>query len=128
MSNWKLLLTTAVSVGLAVGPAHASLPFTAVPHTNNLTQVQWHHRGWGWGPWAWLGLGAGVVAGAIIADEITGRIRATITTKALTMARITILRTTAAIRAKSVSRTSAPSSGVQVYIRPRRVRSVSVPT
>ena len=32
------------------------------PHT-------WHHRGWGWGPWAWLGLGAGVVAGAIIADE-----------------------------------------------------------
>ena len=27
------------------------------------------HHGWGWGPWAWLGLGAGIVAGAIIADE-----------------------------------------------------------
>jgi hypothetical protein len=69
MTSSKLLLATAIAAGVAVAPAQASPTFAAVPHTTNLTQAQWHHRGWGWGPWAWLGLGAGVVAGAIIADE-----------------------------------------------------------
>jgi hypothetical protein len=71
MSTSKLLLTTALSVGLAMGPAQASPPFADFRHAGDVTQVQWHHHGWGWGwnPLVWLGLGAGVVAGAIIADD-----------------------------------------------------------
>ena len=69
MSTSRLLLTAAISVGLVVGPAQASPSLPTIPNAGGVTQVQWHHRGWGWGPWAWLGLGAGVVAGAIIADE-----------------------------------------------------------
>jgi hypothetical protein len=71
MSNSKLMLTAAISVGLALGPAQAGPSFEAIPHASGVTQTQWHHHGWGWGwnPFVWLGLGAGVVAGAIIADE-----------------------------------------------------------
>jgi len=71
MSNSKLLFTAAISVGLTLGPAQAGPLFEAIPHASGVTQTQWHHHGWGWGwnPLVWLGLGAGVVAGAIIADE-----------------------------------------------------------
>ena len=70
MSRSKLVLGTALSVALAVGPVQAAPSFPSAPQVKGVTQIQWHHRGgWGWGPWAWLGLGAGVVAGAIIADE-----------------------------------------------------------
>lgn len=66
MINSKLLLTTATSLDLA---AQAEIALPTVPHAGAITQVQWHRHGWGWNPFAWLGLGAGVVAGAIIADE-----------------------------------------------------------
>jgi hypothetical protein len=69
MTSSKLLLATAIAAGVAIAPAQASPTFATVPLTSNLTKVQWRHGGWGWGPWTWLGLGAGVVAGAIIADE-----------------------------------------------------------
>jgi hypothetical protein len=69
MANSKLLLTTAISFGLAFGPVQAGPAFPVGHHSDAVTQVQWHHHGWGWNPLAWLGLGVGVVAGAIIADE-----------------------------------------------------------
>jgi len=57
-------------------PTHAAPSTPPIPQVNGVTLVQWHrggwgwrHGGWGWGPWPWIGLGAGVVAGAIIADE-----------------------------------------------------------
>jgi hypothetical protein len=70
----NLRLVTALSAALAVGSAQAAPSFVPVLHGGQTIQVHgyrgWgHHRGWGWGPWAWLGLGAGIVAGAIIADE-----------------------------------------------------------
>ena len=86
MRHSKLLLVSGVAASLAVGPVQATpLPQTMptfVAQPNDLTQVQWRggwgHGGWGrggwgrgggWGPWPWLGLGAGIVAGAIIADQ-----------------------------------------------------------
>jgi hypothetical protein len=75
MSKSKLWLGTAISVALAIGPAQAGSSFPPMPQVRDVTHAQWRHGGgghrggWGWGPWAWLGLGAGVVAGAIIADE-----------------------------------------------------------
>ena len=71
----KLWLATAVSVVLAVASAQAAPSLPSAPHVRGAIHVHayrggWgHHHGWGWGPWAWLGLGAGIVAGAIIADE-----------------------------------------------------------
>ena len=56
------------------------------------------------------------------------RIRDTITMKALTMAPTIIPLTTAVIRAKFVSRTSAPSSGEQVFTRRPRAKSASAHT
>ena len=69
----KPLVTSGIVALLAIGTAQAA-PLMQRPYEPNaVSQVQWHrgwgHGGWGWGPWAWLGLGAGVVAGAIIADE-----------------------------------------------------------
>jgi len=69
----KLLVVSGIAASLAVGTVQAA-PFMQRPYEPNVvSQVQWHHGwghgGWGWGPWAWLGLGAGVVAGAIIADQ-----------------------------------------------------------
>ena len=63
MSNSNLLLTAAISVGLALGPAQAGPSFDTFPHAGGVTQTQWHHHGWGWGwnPFSMLGLGAGVV-------------------------------------------------------------------
>jgi hypothetical protein len=49
MSTSKLLLATALSVGLAVGPARAGPSFEAITPVSAVTQVQWHHQGWGWG-------------------------------------------------------------------------------
>jgi hypothetical protein len=69
----KPLVTSGIVALLAIGTAQAA-PLMQRPYEPNaVSQVQWHrgwgHGGWGWGPWAWLGLGAGVVAGAIIANE-----------------------------------------------------------
>ena len=69
----KPLVTSGIVALLAIGTAQAA-PLMQRPYEPNaVSQVQWHrgwgHGGWGWGSWAWLGLGAGVVAGAIIADE-----------------------------------------------------------
>jgi hypothetical protein len=69
MINSKLLLTTATSLCLAIGPAQAGITLPTPHHAGAVAQVQWHRHGWGWNPLAWLGLGAGIVAGAIIADE-----------------------------------------------------------
>ena len=82
MSISKLFLVSGVAMSLAVGPVQAT-PIQAkgpahIAHPSDFTQAGWHggwghggwgHGGWGWGPWPWLGLGAGVVAGAIIADQ-----------------------------------------------------------
>jgi hypothetical protein len=71
----RLWLATAVSVVLAVASAQAAPSFPSAPHVRGAIHIHgyrggWgHHHGWGWGPWAWLGSGAGIVAGAIIADE-----------------------------------------------------------
>jgi len=69
MINSKLLLTTATSLCLAIAPAQAGITLPTPHHAGAVAQVQWHRHGWGWNPLAWLGLGAGIVAGAIIADE-----------------------------------------------------------
>jgi hypothetical protein len=66
MSISKLFLVSGVAISLAVGPVQAALIQAKGPahiaHPSGFTQA-------GWGPWPWLGLGAGVVAGAIIADQ-----------------------------------------------------------
>ena len=77
MSKLKLLLASALSVALADVPAYAAPSIPLAPQAGGMTLAQWHRGGWGWrhgggwgwGPWPWIGLGAGVVAGAIIADE-----------------------------------------------------------
>ena len=77
MSKMKLLLAGALSVALADVPAYAAPSIPLGPQASALMFVQWHRGGrgwgrgggWGWGPWPWIGLGAGVVAGAIIADQ-----------------------------------------------------------
>ena len=49
MTDSNLLLATAMSLDLAVGPAQAGPMFPAVVHTGAITRVQWHHHGWhGW--------------------------------------------------------------------------------
>lgn len=76
MSKLNLLLASALSVAVAA-PAYAVPSIPLVPQASSATLVQWHRGGWGWrhgggwgwGPWPWIGLGAGVVAGAIIADQ-----------------------------------------------------------
>ena len=77
MSKLKLLLASALSAALAA-PAYAAPSIPLALKTSGVTLAQWHRGGWGWrhggwgwgwGPWPWIGLGAGVVTGAIIADE-----------------------------------------------------------
>ncbi len=75
MSKLKLLLASTLSAALVV-PSHAAPTVPSMPQVHGVTFAQWHRGGWGWrrggwgwGPWPWIGLGAGVVVGAIIADE-----------------------------------------------------------
>jgi hypothetical protein len=80
----KLLPVGALALAFAFSPAQAAPagPVTAPAakaDSSVVSQVQWwgHRRyprygrgyGRGWGPAPWLGLGAGIVAGAIIANE-----------------------------------------------------------
>ena len=72
MASWKCLAPGAVAAILACAPAQGSpLPpaFGAAvkAQTNWVHAAQW--RGCCWGPGPWLGFGAGVIAGAIIANQ-----------------------------------------------------------
>jgi BA14K-like protein len=80
MTTWKVLPISAVAMMVALAPVQAASvappagsAFKAEVQSNaGITDVQWRGRGWGWGGWGaapWIGLGAGVVAGAIIADQ-----------------------------------------------------------
>jgi hypothetical protein len=90
MTTWKVLPKAtkaatgalgAVALMLALAPAQAGPVAPAalaaqVQSNAPVTDVQWRGRGWGWrgrgwgwGAAPWIGLGAGVVAGAIIADQ-----------------------------------------------------------
>ena len=74
MITWKLLPAGALALACALAPVQAG-PITSdvalalKSQTGGASEVQWRGRGWGWGPWPWVGFGAGVVAGAIIADQ-----------------------------------------------------------
>ena len=74
MITWKFLPASALALAFALAPAKAGpiTPDVALAlkaQTGGVSKVQWRGRGWGWGPWPWVGFGAGVVAGAIIADQ-----------------------------------------------------------
>jgi BA14K-like protein len=78
MSISKLLPIAALGVAFAFAPAEAApaAPTPAAAGTSEasaVTQVQYGYRrrgyGRGWGAAPWIGLGAGVVVGAIIANE-----------------------------------------------------------
>jgi hypothetical protein len=76
MITWKFLPAGALALALALAPAQAGPlmsdgAIALKAQTGGASEVQWRGRGWGWGwgPWPWIGFGAGVVAGAIIADQ-----------------------------------------------------------
>ena len=74
MSIRKLAAAGAVALAFAFGPAEAGPAQTATAAVKAeaggvVTQVQYWGRRRGWGAGPWIGLGAGVVAGAIIANE-----------------------------------------------------------
>jgi hypothetical protein len=84
MTTWKMLPIGAMALMVALAPVQAApvtLPAVGVlkaqvQSNSAVSEVQWRGwgwrgrgRGWGWGAWPWVGLGAGVVAGAIIADQ-----------------------------------------------------------
>ncbi len=76
MSASKLVPLSVLALAFAFSPseaaptAAATAPAAKADVSGGLTQVH-YYRGWrrGWGPGPWIGLGAGVVAGAIIANE-----------------------------------------------------------
>jgi BA14K-like protein len=78
MSISKLLPIAALGAAFAFAPAQAA-PAAPAPvaagasEASTVTPVQWGYRrrgyGRGWGAAPWIGLGAGVVVGAIIADQ-----------------------------------------------------------
>ena len=126
MSNSKLLLTAAISVGLALGPAQAGPSFEAIPHASGVTQTQWHHHGWGWGSVVWGSAQASSLAPSLPMKP-TRLIRDTFTMRVPTMAPTTIPRITAATRANA-HRISAHSIGTPASTRPTQMRGGSVPT
>jgi hypothetical protein len=72
MASWKLMGAGAIAALLACAPAQGAplgLGGAIKAQGNGAVETQWRGGGWGWGPGVWLGLGAGVVAGAIIANE-----------------------------------------------------------
>jgi hypothetical protein len=124
MSKLKLLLASALSVALVV-PSHATSTVPSMSQVHGVTLAQWHRGGWGWrrggwgwGPWPWVGLG-------VVADEAyRPHPGATTTTKVRMMDPTITLLSTAAIHAKFVCRTSAPSSGAPATTRPIRVEAL----
>jgi BA14K-like protein len=74
MMNARTLAAGAVMLAAALSPVSSSLAapaFDKAPAVNsaNVLHKVWGRHGWGWGPWPWVGIGAGIVAGAIIADQ-----------------------------------------------------------
>jgi hypothetical protein len=77
MKHLRSLLAGMIAASLVIGHQQASASQSSAlnAESSEVIKVGWHgyggwgHGGWGWGPWPWFGLGAGIVAGAIIADQ-----------------------------------------------------------